>query len=252
MDYFFNSKLLYIFICYILPFLIGHSYFWSTSIYTCFNSSNCARCSCLKLEPKHKIFLSHSGAQKPFVQLLWKDLEAHNHFAFFDQRSDSLPKGEEFAALIIDAAKRCQVAVVVLSEEYLSSKWPMLELVEFIRARKSGNTSLKLLPLFYKASVVDLSNESIEKKWRPRWMERVGTDPRVVLEEWVAAVRELRRVNGLVFDKFGNSEVSYSEGIVKEIFMLSPPDLLYDTSKIFGCDRITQVSYNKDVEPYMG
>ena len=208
-------------------------------------------CSSWKLEPKHKIFLSHSGAQKPFVEQLCKDLEACNHFAFFDQRPTSLPKGEKFAALIIDAAQRCQVAVVVLSEMYLSSKWPMLELVEFVRAMKSGNKSLRLLPLFYKASVVDLSDESIENKWRPRWMKLAETDQRLDIEEWAAAVRELRRVNSLPFDKFGNSEVLYREAIVKEIFMLSPPDFLHDISEIFGCDRLTRVSYNKDVELHM-
>jgi len=196
----------------------------------------------LKLESKHTIFLSHSGIQKPFVEQLCKDLEAQNYYPFFDQRSSSLPKGEEFSSLIIDAAKKCQVAVVVLSKEYLSSKWPMLELVEFVSARESKNKNLKLLPLFYKASVQDLSNNLIQNQWMSIWVELVGGDSRVDLEQWAAAVRALRGVNGLSFDKFGNSEVSYRDAIVKEIFTLTPPSLLYETSKIYGGARICKVS----------
>lgn len=172
-----------------------------------------------------------------------KYLEAHNVYPFFDQRSDSLPKGKKFSTLILDAARKCRVAVVVLSEEYLSSKWPMLELAEFVRARGSENKNLDLLPLFYKASVGDLSDESIKNKWRPRWMKLVGSDDaRVDLEDWTRALRVLRGINGLSFDKFGNSKESYRDAVVKEIFRLAPPDLLYDTSKIFGWSRICEVS----------
>lgn len=105
-----------------------------------------------------------------------------------------MPKGEKFPTLIFDAAKKCQVAVVVLSTEYLSSRWPMLELVEFVRARRE-NKSLKLFPLIYKAKVDDLSDESILIKWRPKWMKVAGGDSRVNLDDWAAAVRELRGVN---------------------------------------------------------
>lgn len=115
--------------------------------------------SCPELDSKHKVFLSHSGVEKPFVGKLCKLLEEHNHYPFFDQRSDSLPKGKKFAGLIIEAAKTCQVAVVVLSEDYLSSKWPMTELAEFVWARKSGNKNLNLPPLFYKASASFLQSQ---------------------------------------------------------------------------------------------
>ena len=138
--------------------------------------------------------------------------------------------------------------MVVLSEDYLSSKWPMIELAEFVRASKSGNKNLNLLPLFYKASVSDLDDKSIKDKWRPKWMELAGVDPRVDPEEWAEAVRELRRVNGLNFHKFENSE-SYRDAIVKDIFRLAPPDLLFDTSKILGWKRICEVCENRRKSP---
>ncbi|KAG0620243.1 hypothetical protein M758_4G201100 [Ceratodon purpureus] len=71
------------------------------------------------LEHKHKIFLSHSGAQKDFVEQLCIDLEGCDRYPFFDKRQCSLPIGEEFPKLIFDAIRQCQVGVVILSEDFL-------------------------------------------------------------------------------------------------------------------------------------
>ena len=135
--------------------------------------------------------------------------------------------------------------MVVLSPEYLSSKWPMLELVEFVRARRSTNPKLELFPVFFKASVEDLSDESIQEKWRPEWEKLVRRDRGDSVEEWAAAVRELRGVNGPRFELYERCEVKYRAAIVKQIFTLAPPDLLFDTSRIFGGDRIRMVSQSK-------
>jgi len=103
-----------------------------------------------------------------------------------------------------------------------------------------------LLPLFYKASVGDLSKEAIEKEWRPQWMKLVrhsnGRSMDDMVEEWAAAVRLLRGVNGLNFELFGKSEVRYRDEIVNQISMVAPSDLIYDMFEIVGCDRICKVS----------
>ena len=194
-------------------------------------------------EFEHKIFLSHSSAQKPFVEQLYKDLEALDYSVFFDQANHMLPKGQILNTHILDVAKRCHVAVVVLSREYFISKWPMLELAEFVRAMGSENKSLTLFPLFYKASASDLSDKSIQDTWLPIWEKFRKDGARVDLEDWAMAIQTLRRVNGLIFD--GSSEVKYRDAIVNAIVQIMPPNLLYDTSTIFGYDRICKVSTNK-------
>ena len=138
--------------------------------------------------------------------------------------------------------------MVVLSSEYLSSKRPMLELVEFVRAKRSKNKNLELLPVFYKALVDDLSDKSIQEKWKPHWEKLVKRDRGDCVEEWISAVRELRGVNGPRLDQFGGSEVKYREDIVKQIFNLAPPDFLFDTSKIFGGDRVRMVSLKEGLK----
>ena len=49
----------------------------------------------VELKPKHTIFMSHSGAQKNFVEQLCEDLIRAKQAPFFDKRPDSLPKGEK-------------------------------------------------------------------------------------------------------------------------------------------------------------
>ena len=70
------------------------------------------------LLPNHKIFLSHFVAQKDFTEELCRDLEKCYHFPFFDRRKFSLPKGEKFLELILKATQKCQMAVMVVLEEY--------------------------------------------------------------------------------------------------------------------------------------
>ena len=53
---------------------------------------------CRMVDKKHKIFLSHAGAQKDFVEKLYQDLLRVHHFGIFFNKEDgpSLPKGEPF------------------------------------------------------------------------------------------------------------------------------------------------------------
>lgn len=185
------------------------------------------------------MFLSHSGAQKRFVQELFAHLKAENHCPFFDEEESSLPKGENFVPLIFKAAQHCRVAVVVLSEEFLTSKWPMIELAEFVKARNNGNKELKLLPLFYGLSVADTRDETNKRRWRAAWEAFAGTDDSSV-KAMTEAFEELRRVNGLEFLRF-ESEEAYRAAIVKTILGLSPSDLRFDTSNWEGCDRLCKV-----------
>ncbi|KAG0561331.1 hypothetical protein KC19_9G056000 [Ceratodon purpureus] len=199
---------------------------------------------------KHKVFLSHSGAQKEFVEQLCVDLEARGYiFPFFDKRQHSLPKGKDFVPLIKEAAQRCHVAVIVLSEKFLSSKWPMIELAEFHAAQQAGNKQLNMLPLFYKLGVDDLDDGAIENRWMLRWRQLAKDDRRIDVEKWGAAVRALRKANGVVSGKNGTSEVGYRKEIVQSIFRLSPPDLLYGSSReMVGYDRMCEIARGRFVK----
>ncbi|KAG0605267.1 hypothetical protein M758_9G044500 [Ceratodon purpureus] len=219
------------------------------------SSQNVLQISSFKIDKaKHKVFLSHSGAQKEFVEQLCVDLEARAYmFPFFDQRHHSLPKGKDFVLFIKEAAQLCHVAVVVLSEKYLCSKWPMIELAEFHAAQQAGNQQLNMLPLFYKLGEDDLDDRAIEDRWMPMWRHLAKGDRRIDVEKWGAAVRALRKANGLVFGKHLTTEVGYRKEIVQSIFRLSPPGLPYGSSReMVGYDRMCEILSSRFVNDASG
>ena len=204
-----------------------------------------------KLEPKHTIFLSHSGEDKPFVHQLYADLKAERFFPFFDQRRKSLPIGEEFPERIIEAARTCEVAVVILSEGFLTSKWPMTELITFVDAMKprllnkpnpNYNPNLKIVPVFYKIGPNDLEKDLLGNLWK-KLVKKLGknaTRLRFDKDKYEEAIGQLLKTNGLS-NKHGKNETKYRNEVVKAILQLVPPALPIDTSGIQGCERLCQV-----------
>ena len=63
-------------------------------------------------------------------------LKRNAYHPFFDEYPDCLPKGEPFAQRIKDTCRLADVGVVVLSDEFLQSKCPMIELTIFIQEQE--------------------------------------------------------------------------------------------------------------------
>ena len=195
---------------------------------------------CRSAASGHSIFLSHSGAQKNFVEQLCVDLESCNRSVFFDKRSDSLPKGEPFPQHIFKAIQECQVGVVVLSEEFFSSKWPMLELVAMSKRMRLGNSRLKIMPIFLSISPIECRDVRNHGRWLSTWCEWAQEDKRMDIEEWKEALKLLGRMNGFVY-KVGLGEVKFRKEIVKEICKVVSPTTTWDDSHVEGRSRLCKV-----------
>lgn len=193
------------------------------------------------LQPKHKIFLSHSGVQKDFVEELCEDLEKRHHFPFFDKRPLSLPQGERFPKLILDAAKQCRMAVVVVSNDYFVSRWPMIELHEFVQALESTNTKLRILPLFYGLSVVEFCDPSRQDEWFKLWDDWAEVDKRVNVKRWKYALKVLRSFKGIEYKQFMRNGAAYRRTIVSDICLVLPPDIKWDDSHVQGRSKLCEV-----------
>ncbi|KAG0588560.1 hypothetical protein KC19_2G252200 [Ceratodon purpureus] len=204
---------------------------------------DCSQNVCL--EPKHKIFLSHSGAQKNFTAQLCEDLIGVSHFPFFDKRLDSLPKGEEFPPLLLKAARQCRLAILVLSEDFFTrSKWPMLELSEFVQAQAVDNRSLKLLPLYFGLKLNELKDAGNQKRWRETWERWAEGDGRIDVGKWVHALsRVLGPVNGMEYD--GVDEVAFRKNVVAAVCKSIPPDVKYDVSHVQALPRLCKAVSEK-------
>ena len=193
------------------------------------------------LKPCHKIFLSHSGAQKEFVEQLCKDLESRRRFPFYDRRPSSLPKGERFPDLIKAAVAQCEMMVVVVSEEFFTSKWPMIELNGFVQASKGKDNLKKILPLFYGLNVEEFSESYRQEKWFRTWETMAKSDDRIKVDEWKDSLKGLHAFNGWPYDRHKKEVVAYREEIVSSICKAIPSENQYDESHVQGRSKLCQV-----------
>jgi hypothetical protein len=198
-------------------------------------------CSDQSLESKHKVFLSHSGAQKDFVEQLCVDLERCDRYPFFDKRRNSLPIGEKFPKLIFNAIKQCRVAMVVLSKEFfMRSKWPMLELNAMVKEFEKPNSRIKIIPVFYFISINAFKDLKKHNEWTSQWRNWALNDKRINVEEWERALRVMGSINSLVL-KEGCGDVKLRDDIVAEVCGLVPCETRWDDSHVQGRARSCKV-----------
>ncbi|KAG0559588.1 hypothetical protein KC19_10G116300 [Ceratodon purpureus] len=195
------------------------------------------------LEAKHKVFLSHSGAQKDFVEQLCLDIERCDRHPFFDKRRSSLPIGEKFPPLIFDAIRQCNAGVLVLSKEFFTkTKWPMLELVAMVRELKSPNSRLKLIPVFYKLSREEWLDDENRLEWIAQWKEWASVDERICIEEWKKALDALKSINSLMMR---DGEVQLRKEIVDAVCKLVLSETRWDDSHVQGRSRMCEILLQK-------
>jgi hypothetical protein len=195
------------------------------------------------LDPKHSIFLSHSGAQKSFVDQLCLDIERHDRYPFFDKRRDSLSIGCNFPILIFEAIRQCQVAVVVLSEEFFSrSKWPLLELAALVK-RKTWDPKLIIMPVFLGLTHVQCRQKLNHERWMRVWQGWAETDSRIDLREWQAALEVFGPTNGISLNEM-QDEVKCRAEIVQAICKEVPPRTRWDVSHVQGRPHEVRFSFH--------
>ena len=221
------------------------------------------------LEPKHDIFLSHSGKQKDFTELLCRELERWGYNPFFDIRDDSLPKGKKFPELIFHAARQCRVAILVLSEDFFTnSKWPMLELAAFVDTQKrnagKGSRDVYILPVYLGLSRVDCRKDENIRRWQRRWeemeeLEVAGKmremDEQAHLQaeieaaknsrlsraqEWKEALKVLGPSNGIEYEQ-SSRQAGLIDRIVSAVRGLLPPPNMASDVNIQAKERICKV-----------
>ncbi|KAG0601931.1 hypothetical protein M758_11G148700 [Ceratodon purpureus] len=195
------------------------------------------------VEPNHKIFLSHSGAQKDFVEQLCLDLEACDRNPFFDIRWDSLPIGVHFPTKFFNAIQQCQVGVLILSEEFFTrTKWPMLELVALVNSKKH-NSNLVIIPVFLGISREECRQKENHDRWLSTWQEWARTsnlNHKIDTQEWIEALQLFGSTNSIAYDK-ALGKVKCRKEIVDAICRHVPPETRWDDSRVEGKTRICKV-----------
>jgi hypothetical protein len=189
----------------------------------------------------HSIFLSHSGAQKSFVEQLCVDIKRYDRYPFLDKRRDSLAIGCHFPKVIFDAIEKCRVGVVVLSEEFFSrSKWPMLELVAMVKRRTHDPTFI-IMPVFLHMKRAECRNKVNHNRWLTQhWQGWAKEDNKIDLNKWQEALEVFGPINGVsVNDKL--DEVKCRGEVVEALCKEVPPRTRWDDSHVQGRSRMCSV-----------
>jgi hypothetical protein len=167
----------------------------------------------IKIQP-NKLKFSHGS----FFFDLYRKLSHSDYSVFFDIEHHSLTPTQNFPDLIKKATQFCELAIVVLSEHFLISPWPMRELCAFAdRHRRSrlNDPAIfsspgfpNILPLFFKISTQDLKDEQKLRTWHNIWTRwaQDHQDGNAIsanrmsynASECEAAVKLLRSLKGIV------------------------------------------------------
>lgn len=190
--------------------------------------------------PKHTIFLSHSGKQKEFTRFLFNGLNNACYLPFFDASDESLRKGEEWFPTMMDAARQCRVAILVLTDDFfLNSKWPMIELNEFAKAKKGSNPKLRILPLYFGITHEQFNVKKME--WLRAWKKWKVQDKRIDLKEWEKSLSIIKENNPLTL-KSGEGWDIFITRVVKAICGLVEPDVKFKVPENPSIQHLSQVS----------
>ncbi|XP_030932985.1 TMV resistance protein N-like isoform X2 [Quercus lobata] len=143
---------------------------------------------------KYDVFLSFRGedTRKKFTDHLYRALEQKGISTFKDD--EKLKQGTPIAPELLKAIEESRFAVIILSGEYASSKWCLIELTKIIECMEK--TGLVVLPIFHYVDPSDVRNhrgtfaEAFDRH------EESFKDSMGNVETWKAALTKVANLSG--------------------------------------------------------
>jgi hypothetical protein len=141
----------------------------------------------------YDVFLSFRGedTRKTFTAHLYSALRRNEINTFMD---DKLRSGEEITPALLEAIQESEISIIVLSQNYASSRWCLDELLEILECRKTRKQ--QVLPLFYNVDLSEVRNQtnSIGKAFTQ--LEKRFKDEMKV-KGWKTALTEVANLSGM-------------------------------------------------------
>ncbi|XP_048431899.1 TMV resistance protein N-like isoform X1 [Pyrus x bretschneideri] len=173
----------------------------------------------LELAPrwKYDVFLSFRGVdtRKGFVSHLYRELcKFQGITTFLDDRE--LEEGTSIPLELPSAIKESNVAIVVLSPNYASSKWCLNELTAILQCMEARNS---VLPVFYETDPSDVGNQrgSFAKAFAEHEEKFITTDDKKKVVQWKADLKRLSKISGW-HSKQSKCESELIEKIVNSVW----------------------------------
>uniref|UniRef100_A0A2N9GMR3 TIR domain-containing protein n=1 Tax=Fagus sylvatica TaxID=28930 RepID=A0A2N9GMR3_FAGSY len=143
---------------------------------------------------KYDVFLSFCGVdtRKNFTDHLYTALKEKGIVTFRDD--EKLERGKTISLELLKAIEESKYAIIVLSSNYASSRWCLIELAKIVGCLKENR--LTVLPVFHYVDPSDVRNQTgtlIEA------FARHEKDPKINIQdvqEWKAALKEVGNISG--------------------------------------------------------
>ncbi|XP_059590742.1 TMV resistance protein N isoform X2 [Vitis vinifera] len=115
-----------------------------------------AAASSASSQGRYDVFLSFRGedTRNNFTAHLCEELHTKGINTFIDE--EKLERGQAVSAALVSAIENSMFSIIVLSENYASSRWCLEELVKIIQCMK--NRGHRVLPIFYNVAPSDVRN----------------------------------------------------------------------------------------------
>ena len=106
---------------------------------------------------KYDVFLSFCGVdtRKNFTDHLYTALKQKGIITFRDD--EKLERGTYISQELLKAIEESKYAIIILSKNYASSRWCLIELAKIVECMKK--TRLIVLPVFYHVDPSDVRNQ---------------------------------------------------------------------------------------------
>ncbi|KAL4636551.1 hypothetical protein ACB092_03G018000 [Castanea dentata] len=162
----------------------------------------------------YDVFLSFRGedTRNNFAGHLYTALDNKGIYTFKDD--EKLPRGTIIKSELFKAIEESRFAVVILSKDYASSSWCLIELAKIIQCMKT--TGLTVLPVFHEVDPSDVRHlrgvfEGAFAEHSVRFEDKIDE-----VNNWRAALVEVANIAG--WDLRHRSESPVIEEIVRKIY----------------------------------
>uniref|UniRef100_M0ZJY0 ADP-ribosyl cyclase/cyclic ADP-ribose hydrolase n=1 Tax=Solanum tuberosum TaxID=4113 RepID=M0ZJY0_SOLTU len=109
---------------------------------------------------KYNVFLSFRGkdTRRNFTSHLYEGLDNRGIFTFLDNKR--LENGDSIPQELLKAIEESQVALIIFSKNYATSRWCLNELVKIMECKEKENNGETVIPIFYDVDPSHVRNQN--------------------------------------------------------------------------------------------
>lgn len=142
----------------------------------------------------YDVFLSFRGedTRTKFISYLDSSLQNAGIYVFKDD--DGIQRGDQISAALLQAIGQSRICIIVLSINFASSKWCMLELERIVEINRTS--SMVIVPVFYELDPSDVRHQ--KGKFGEAFEYLTSTADEYTKMNWKKALHEVGSTAGVV------------------------------------------------------